>query len=379
MTPPLFNPAGVRGSGGVDAVVTASCAALLALGLLMIYSARIVADDGGANFFIRQSIFVALGLAASLAALKIPLMWWRKSALWLAAAALVLLLLVEISPLAVADRRGVARWLDFGALTFQPAEFAKLALAVYAAAYSVKQAEKMRGMRGVLPLALVVGAVCFLLLRQPDFGSAVVILALVIAVLFLAGLRLRYFFCVMLAFGAACFALIVASPYRLRRVTSFMDPFADPFSSGYHQSHALMAFGGGGVSGAGLGRSVEKWSHLPEAHTDFIAAVIAEELGFVGFAALILLYVALVTKAFQIARAAAYRGEYFGALAAQGVAALIALHVVFNVGGNLSLLPAKGITLPLISYGGSSLLMTMLMLALLLRVDLENRAGRVLP
>ena len=366
----------------MDGCILACCGALLAVGLLMVYSST-VALGGGGEYLIRQMFNAAVGLGLGAMAIFIPLAKWRRASVWLVAFGIVMLVLVAIGGLGPQTHAGVSRWLYLGFFTFQPVEFVKFAAALYVAAYCVKQAERLadlrNSLRGLAPLIAVVGAISFLLLKQPDFGSFLLIAALVMTMMFLAGLRLRYLIAAAFVAIAAAAALVLTSDYRMQRFTAFLNPFADPLGDGYNQSHALMAFGNGGIAGVGLGRGMEKWSHLPEAHTDFIVSVIAEEWGFIGFAAVIAAYAAVVLRAFMIARDAAYRGEYFGALAAQGIAVLLALQVVINVGGNLSLLPAKGLTLPLLSYGGSSLAMTILSVGFLLRVGMENRQREILP
>ena len=366
----------------MDGCILACCGSLLAVGLLMVYSST-VALGGGGEYLIRQMFNAAVGLGLGAMAIFIPLAKWRRASVWLVAFGIVMLVLVAVGGLGPQTRAGVSRWLYLGFFTFQPVEFVKFAAALYVAAYCVKQAERLadlrNSLRGLAPLIAVVGAISFLLLKQPDFGSFLLIAALVMTMMFLAGLRLRYLIAAAFVVIAAAAALVLTSDYRMQRFTAFLNPFADPLGDGYNQSHALMAFGNGGIAGVGLGRGMEKWSHLPEAHTDFIVSVIAEEWGFIGFAAVIAAYAAVVLRAFMIARDAAYRGEYFGALAAQGIAVLLALQVVINVGGNLSLLPAKGLTLPLLSYGGSSLAMTILSVGFLLRVGMENRQREILP
>ena len=366
----------------MDGCILACCGSLLAVGLLMVYSST-VALGGGGEYLIRQMFNAAVGLGLGAMAIFIPLAKWRRASVWLVAFGIVMLVLVAVGGLGPQTRAGVSRWLYLGFFTFQPVEFVKFAAALYVAAYCVKQAERLadlrNSLRGLAPLIAVVGAISFLLLKQPDFGSFLLIAALVMTMMFLAGLRLRYLIAAAFVAIAAAAALVLTSDYRMQRFTAFLNPFADPLGDGYNQSHALMAFGNGGIAGVGLGRGMEKWSHLPEAHTDFIVSVIAEEWGFIGFAAVIAAYAAVVLRAFMIARDAAYRGEYFGALAAQGIAVLLALQVVINVGGNLSLLPAKGLTLPLLSYGGSSLAMTILSVGFLLRVGMENRQREILP
>ncbi len=269
---------------------------------------------------------------------------------------------------------GARRWIDLGALTMQPSELMKLAVVLYAADYTVRKHAVMKSFRrGLLPMLAVMMFVSWLLLREPDFGALVVIAVTTFGVLFLGGMNGRHFAALgaMLALGFVL--LVLTSEYRMQRIFGFMDPWTDPFGRGYQLSHALIAFGRGEWLGVGLGASVEKLHYLPEAHTDFLLAVIAEELGLVGVALVIALFVWVVMRAFAIGRQAALRERHFASLAAQGIGIWIGFQALINMGVNMGLLPTKGLTLPLMSFGGTGLVVNCVALAILLRIDWESR------
>jgi len=353
---------------------------LLALGLVMVYSASIAIAEGSratgyqpAYYLARHALFVAAGLAAALVVFQVPLRLWQRAAPWLALAGAVLLLLVLV-PGAGREVNGAKRWVSLYFVTFQPSELMKLFVALYAADYTVRKAAHMASFRkGFLPMLTVMLLVGGLLLTQPDFGAFVVITVIAMGILFLGGMNWKLFAGLggLLLIGFV--GLILVSPYRLQRVTGFMDPWADPFGKGYQLSHALIAFGRGEWLGVGLGASVEKLFYLPEAHTDFLLAVIAEELGFAGVAAILAAFVWIVARAFAIGRRACALERYFPALVAQGIGLWIGVQAVINIGVNMGMLPTKGLTLPLISFGGSAIVVTCCAIAVLLRVDWENR------
>jgi cell division protein FtsW len=285
----------------------------------------------------------------------------------------VLLVLVLIPGIG-REVNGARRWINLGAITMQPSELMKLAAVLYAADYTVRKHAVMKSFRrGLLPMLAVMMFVSWLLLREPDFGALVVIAVTTFGILFLGGMNVRHFAALgaMLALGFAL--LVLTSEYRMQRIFGFMDPWTDPYGKGYQLSHALIAFGRGEWLGVGLGASVEKLHYLPEAHTDFLLAVIAEELGLVGVALVIALFVWLVMRAFAIGRQAALRERHFASLAAQGIGVWIGFQALINMGVNMGLLPTKGLTLPLMSFGGSGLVVNCLALAILLRIDWENR------
>jgi cell division protein FtsW len=316
---------------------------------------------------------VAVGVVAAVIAFQVPLRLWQQAApyLFLLGAGLLVLVLV---PGVGREVNGSQRWISLNFITLQPSEFMKLFAVLYAADYTTRKAAHMASFRkGFLPMFVVMMGVGWLLLREPDFGAFVVITVIAMGILFLGGMNWRLFAGLLALLLAGFIVLILTSPYRLQRVIGFMDPWADPYGKGYQLSHALIAFGRGEWLGVGLGASVEKLFYLPEAHTDFLLAVIAEELGFVGVAAIILAFGWIVVRAFFIGRRAAALERYFSALVAQGIGLWIGMQAIINIGVNTGMLPTKGLTLPLVSFGGSALVATCCALAVLLRVDWENR------
>jgi cell division protein FtsW len=250
----------------------------------------------------------------------------------------------------------------------------KLAVVLYAADYTVRKHAVLKSFqRGLLPMLGVMLLVAWLLLREPDFGALVVIAVTTFCMLFLGGMNGRHFLALISMLAAGFALLVIFSPYRMQRIFGFMDPWSDPFGRGYQLSHALIAFGRGEWLGVGLGASVEKLHYLPEAHTDFLLAVVAEELGLAGVALVIALFVWVVGRAFAIGRQAVLRERHFAALAAQGIGVWIGFQALINMGVNMGLLPTKGLTLPLMSYGGTGLLVNCVALAILLRIDWESR------
>lgn len=353
---------------------------LVATGLVMVYSASIAIAEGSrftgnnsAYFLIRQSIFLALALFAATLTFMVPVRVWQTSAPWFFLAGMVLLVLVLIPGIG-REVNGARRWLNLVVFNFQPSELMKLAAVLYAADYTVRKHAVMKSFKkGLLPMLGVMLGVSWLLLREPDFGALVVVAVTTFGILFLGGMNGRHFVALvgMLAVGFA--ALVLSSPYRMQRIFGFMDPWADAYGKGYQLSHALIAFGRGEWFGVGLGASVEKLHYLPEAHTDFLLAVIAEELGFVGVFAVMGLFVWLVFRAFAIGRQAALQERHFAALSAQGIGIWIGFQTLINMGVNVGLLPTKGLTLPLMSFGGSGLVVNCVALAILLRIDWESR------
>lgn len=353
---------------------------LLLLGLVMVYSASIAMAEGSkftghqeTYFLLRHAIFLAIGLVVGVVAFQVPLRFWQEFAPWLFLAGVVLLVIVLI-PHVGRSVNGAQRWLPLGPINLQPSEFMKLLVVLYAADYTTRKLDAMGSFRrGFLPMAGVILAVGFLLLREPDFGAFVVIAAIAFGILFIGGINARLF--ILLAVVAVVgFALLITfSEYRRQRILGFMDPWQDAFGKGYQLSHALIAFGRGEWFGVGLGASVEKLFYLPEAHTDFLLAVIAEELGFVGVAAVVVLFGLLVQRAFAVGRQALLIDRVFGGLVAQGIGIWLGVQAFINMGVNMGLLPTKGLTLPLMSYGGSAIILTCVALAVVLRIDMENR------
>jgi cell division protein FtsW len=353
---------------------------LLAIGLVMVYSASIATSEAsrytGANaayFLLRHATFLGIALALATSVFLAPVRYWQKAAPWLFLACVVLLVLVLVPGIG-REVNGARRWISLGAVNVQPSELMKLAVVLYAADYTVRKHAVLKSFRrGLLPMLAVMMFVSWLLLREPDFGALVVIAVTTFGILFLGGMNGRHF-AALVAMLAVGFALLVlTSEYRMQRIFGFMDPWTDPYGRGYQLSHALIAFGRGEWLGVGLGASVEKLFYLPEAHTDFLLAVIAEELGLAGVALVIGLFVWLVLRAFAIGRQAALRERHFASLAAQGIGVWLGFQALINMGVNMGLLPTKGLTLPLMSFGGSGLLANCVAVAILLRIDWENR------
>jgi len=353
---------------------------LMAIGVVMVYSASIATAEAsrytGANaayYLLRHAVFLGASLAAAIVVFLLPVRFWQKCSPLVFLACLALLVLVLVPGIG-REVNGARRWLNLGAFTVQPSELVKLAAVLYAADYTVRKHAVLKSFRrGLLPMLAAMMFVSWLLLREPDFGALVVIAVTTFGILFLGGMNGRHFAALvaMLALGFAL--LVLTSEYRMQRIFGFMDPWTDPFGRGYQLSHALIAFGRGEFFGVGLGASVEKLFYLPEAHTDFLLAVIAEELGFLGVAAVIGLFAWLVLRAFAIGRQAALRERHFAALVAQGIGVWIGFQALINMGVNMGLLPTKGLTLPLMSFGGTGLLANCVAVALLLRIDWESR------
>ncbi|MBI3937915.1 MAG: putative lipid II flippase FtsW [Betaproteobacteria bacterium] len=356
------------------------CMLLLALGLVMVYSSSIAIAEASRGtgyqptyYLARHAAFLAVSLVLALIVFEVPMRVWQRSALPLFLLGAVLLTLVLI-PGVGREVNGSQRWLSLQFVTLQPSEFMKLFVVLYAADYTVRKAAYMHSLRkGFLPLFLVMLAMGGLLLREPDFGAFAVITLIAMGILFLGGMNWRLFAGLFVTLALGFLLLIWTSPYRMQRVVGFMDPWADPYGKGYQLSHALIAFGRGEWLGVGLGGSVEKLFYLPEAHTDFLLAVIAEELGFAGVVAIILLFGWIVVRAFAIGRHAAALERYFPALVAQGIGLWIGVQAIINMGVNMGMLPTKGLTLPLLSFGGSAIAATCCAVAILLRIDWENR------
>jgi cell division protein FtsW len=353
---------------------------LAATGLVMVYSASIATAEAsrytGNNagwYLARHGVYLGAAVAAAIAVFLAPVRFWQLAAPWLFAGCVVLLVLVLLPGIG-REVNGARRWLDIPMASVQPSEAMKLAAVLYAADYTVRKHAVMKSFKkGLLPMLGVMLLVSWLLLREPDFGAFVVIAVTAFGILFLGGMNGRHFAALvgMLAVGFAL--LVLSSPYRMQRIFGFMDPWADAFGRGYQLSHSLIAFGRGEWLGVGLGASVEKLFYLPEAHTDFLLAVIAEELGFVGVALVIGCFIWIVARAFAIGRQATQHERHFAALAAQGIGIWLGFQALINMGVNMGLLPTKGLTLPLMSYGGSGLVVNFVALAILLRIDWENR------
>ncbi|GBG15364.1 cell division protein FtsW [Novimethylophilus kurashikiensis] len=353
---------------------------LLGFGLVMVYSASIAMAEAdkmtghqSTYFLIRHALYLGIGGMAALAAFQVPTKVWQQGAPYLFLIGLALLVLVLIPGIG-REVNGSRRWIPLVVATLQPSEFMKLFAAMYVADYTVRKAAYMSSFtKGFMPMLGVMLLVGGLLLREPDFGAFAVIASVAISILWLGGINVRIFIGLLAMLVVGFILLIWSSPYRLQRITGFMDPWADPFGKGYQLSHALIAFGRGEWLGVGLGASVEKLLYLPEAHTDFLLAVIAEELGFVGVLAVVLMFAWIIVRAFSIAKEAILNDRHFSALLAQGIGVWLGVQATINIGVNMGLLPTKGLTLPLLSFGGSGIVANCVALAVLMRVDWENR------
>ncbi len=368
---------------GVDWPLVWVTLSLLLLGLVMVYSASIALADnprfakfGPTYFLVRHSIYLGVAAVAALAASQVPIATWEKLAPWLFVAALLLLVAVLV-PAVGRVVNGARRWIQLGAFSVQPSEIAKLAIAMYAANYMVRKMDlKENFLRAVTPMAIALAVVGLLLLAEPDMGAFMVIAAIALGILFLGGVNGRMFFLATLVLIGAFVAMIVFSPWRAARIFAYLDPWNPAYVKGaaYQLTHSLIAFGRGGFFGQGLGGSVEKLHYLPEAHTDFLLAVIGEELGFVGVTVVVVAFFWLTRRIFVIGRQAIMLDRVFAGLMAQGIGIWMGGQSFINMGVNLGVLPTKGLTLPLMSYGGSAVIMNVIAMAIVLRVDQENRA-----
>lgn len=356
--------------------------ALLAWGLVMVYSASIALPDNPkfsryahTYFLSRHALFLAVSFAAGLLAFQVKIETWERVAPWLFVASLLLLVIVLI-PHIGKGVNGARRWIGLGPLSFQPSELAKLAVLLYAANYMVRKMDvKERFFRAVLPMAAAVAVVGVLLLAEPDMGAFMVIAVIAMGILFLGGVNARMFFLIAAVMIVAFMLMIAASEWRRDRIFAYLDPWSEKHAlgRGYQLSHSLIAIGRGEIFGVGLGGSVEKLHWLPEAHTDFLLAVIGEEFGLVGVVALIGAFLWMTRRIMHIGRQAIALDRVFAGLVAQGVGIWIGFQAFINMGVNLGALPTKGLTLPLMSYGGSAVLMNVIAIAVVLRVDYENR------
>ncbi|EPM5537412.1 cell division protein FtsW [Vibrio cholerae] len=349
---------------------------LMLIGLVMVTSASFPISsrltDQPFHFMFRHAIFLLLAFLTSSMVLQVPLDRWMKYSSLLLGISFFLLIVVLVVGKSV---NGASRWIPLGLFNLQPAEVAKLSLFIFMSGYLVRKHDEVRQtfFGGFLKPIMVFGTLAVLLLGQPDLGTVIVMLVTLFGMLFIAGAKLSQFLALMVAGVLAVVALIVAEPYRVRRVTSFLDPWEDPFGSGYQLTQSLMAFGRGEWFGQGLGNSIQKLEYLPEAHTDFVFAVLAEELGFVGVVLVLVLIFSLVLKAIFIGKKAFQHDQQFGGYLAFGIGIWFAFQTLVNVGAAAGMVPTKGLTLPLISYGGSSLIIMSVAVSILLRIDHECR------
>jgi cell division protein FtsW len=368
----------------LDPVVLVSFGLLLIIGFVMVASAstEISARTYGTPFYllIKHGVYVSIAVLAAGMTLNLPVGFWQQVDWMLLVMSFVLLGLVLVPGIG-REVNGSTRWISLGFFTLQGSEFVKLFVVVYLAGYLSRRREEIQvHLSGFAkPLALVLLLVA-LLLQQPDFGAAVVIMATVMGMIFLAGVRLVHYVPIIAAFVAAAGAVAVLQPYRLERLQAFVDPWGHQFQGGYQLTQALIAFGRGEWFGLGLGNSIQKLFFLPEAHTDFVFSILAEELGVIGAVLVIALFLCLIVRGMWIGRVAETRGHYFSGYLAYGISLILGIQAAVNIGVNIGLLPTKGLTLPFISYGGNSLIVSCMLVAILLRVEYESRReGELIP
>lgn len=356
-------------------ILLISC--LVGVGLLMVASASIAISDHQYHqpfyFFYKQLIFLLLGVALGSVVVQVEILVWEKISGILLVSVMVLLALVLIPGIGHAIN-GSMRWIGYGPASIQVSEVAKFVVVIYIASYLMRKNDEIHtSLMGFLKPMFLLSVIAVLLLREPDFGATAVIMATALGMMFLGGMLLRHFvflFGIVLSFLAV---LAISEPYRMKRLTTFLDPWANPFGNGYQLTQSLMAFGRGGWFGAGLGQSIQKVFYLPEAHTDFLFSVIAEELGLIGVLVVIVLFTLLILRVFAIGRQAQKLNQHFAGFVSYGFAFWIAIQFMVNIGVSSGILPTKGLTLPLMSYGGSSMLITCVVFAVILRIDYENR------
>ncbi|MBF0472025.1 MAG: putative lipid II flippase FtsW [Gammaproteobacteria bacterium] len=356
----------------IDPLLVAVMVTIVAVGLVMVTSASVAIAErqsGGPTFYLlRQLAYCGAALVVVALVLRVPSTIWQRLGPLLLLFSLFLLLILFIPGLG-RTVNGSTRWLMLGSINFQASELTKLAVVIYLAGYLVRrQREVRRHMKYFLRPMFLITFIGLIILVEPDFGAMVVILSTAMGMMFIGGVRLLHFLSLALLAMGGALLLAISNPYRMSRISGFLDPWQDPFNSGFQLTQALIAFGRGEWFGVGLGNSVQKLFYLPEAHTDFVYAVMAEELGMVGAVVLILLFVVLIQRIFRIGRQAEIRGELFSAYSCYGIAIWLAVQAFVNMGVNMGLLPTKGLTLPLVSYGGSSMVISCMALAIVLRI-----------
>ncbi|MCP4077720.1 MAG: putative lipid II flippase FtsW [Gammaproteobacteria bacterium] len=349
---------------------------LAVIGLIMVTSASIGVADAKMNdpFYYgkRQFLRLLLGVLLMWIAYRVPTSIWKNNGMILMLSSLFLLALVLV-PGVGRTVNGATRWLDLIVFTIQVSEIAKLFLIIYLSGYLIRRCEEIQsGLMGFVKPMIILAMASGLLLLEPDFGAAAVLLMTGLGMIFLGGVQFKHFIIFVIGTLSIMVLLVLASPYRMARVTSFLDPWADPFSSGFQLTQSLIAIGSGGIYGTGLGGSIQKLFYLPEAHTDFLFAIYAEEFGLIGAVFLILIYAWFVLRCFQIGKTALNKSRPFGAYLVYGVGLLVSIQALINMGVNLGALPTKGLTLPFISYGGNSILIMSFAVGLVLRVHYEN-------
>jgi cell division protein FtsW len=366
-----------------DQTLVAVVSALVLLGVVMVYSASVAMPDNPkfaayspAYFLQRHLMALAIAFVVALATVQVPTAFWEKHAPLIFVVSLVLLVLVLIPGIGKVVNFS-RRWIPLGIMNFQPSELAKLAIALYAAGYMVRRMDaREEFFRAVMPMVVAVAIVGVLLMREPDMGAFMVVATIALGILFLGGVNARMFFLMAIVIVATAAIFLYFDDLRRERILAYLDPWNPKYAQGkgYQLTHSLIALGRGEIFGQGLGASVEKLHYLPEAHTDFLLAVIGEELGFIGVATVIACFFWMTRRLFHIGRQAIALDRVFAGLLCQGIGIWMGFQTFINMGVNLGLLPTKGLTLPLMSYGGSAILMNLISLAIVLRVDIENRA-----
>lgn len=350
---------------------------IIVIGLMMVASSSVMISTKyfhqPFHFLLRQCCYLCAGILIGLIVIRTNSSVWERISMPMLITCFIMLLLVLVPGIG-RSVNGSRRWLALGPIGIQVSELAKITIIFYLAGYLVRQRHAVStSVLGFIKPMIILGCVSLLLLKEPDFGATVVISGTVMAMLFLAGVKLRYYLGLMVIVISALAFLAVSSPYRLARLTAFLDPWADQYNSGYQLTQSLIAFGRGGWFGSGLGESIQKLLYLPEAHTDFLFAVLAEELGLVGIFFVLILYAILVARGMIIALNAHAQNRLFASYTAYGLTFWLGLQAAINMGVNSGLLPTKGLTLPLMSYGGASIVINCIVVALLLRIDHENR------
>ncbi len=366
-----------------DQTLVAVVGALMLLGVVMVYSASVALPDNPkfaayspAFFLQRHLLSLAIAFVVALATVQVPIAFWEKHAPLIFVVSLLLLVLVLIPGIGKVVNFS-RRWIPLGIMNFQPSELAKLAIALYAAGYMVRRMDtREEFFRAVMPMVVAVAIVGVLLMREPDMGAFMVVATIALGILFLGGVNARMFFLMAIVIVATAAVFLYFDDLRRERILAYLDPWNPKYAQGkgYQLTHSLIALGRGEIFGQGLGASVEKLHYLPEAHTDFLLAVIGEELGFVGVATVICFFFWMTRRLFHIGRQAIALDRVFAGLLCQGIGIWMGFQTFINMGVNLGLLPTKGLTLPLMSYGGSAILMNLIALAIVVRVDIENRA-----
>lgn len=378
-----FNNWRLGAIGRIDSTLLLLWLVLMSVGLVMIASSSIAfaTEQYGDPWFFtkRHLVYIVLGLGLALGVALVPVRLWQQYSGWMLVVVIGFLTLVLVPGIGK-EVNGARRWIDLGLISVQVSEVAKFSAVLFFASYFARRHQELyTGWRGFAKPVLVIGFLTLLLLLEPDFGSAVVLSATAFAMMFIAGVKLRHFLLLAMAAVAALALVAVTSPYRMQRLITFLDPWADQFNTGYQLTQSLIAFGRGEWFGLGLGNSLQKLFFLPEAHTDFIFSILAEEFGLVGVVCVLGLFAALIYRMFNIARANLAAGHLFAAFATFGVAILMTFQVFINIGVASGLLPTKGLTLPFISYGGSSLLIGCALMAFVLRVDWELHRQQAAP